>query len=265
LQLSFLRRWNPCKLKEIPAGKEILVLSFTSIRKRFSILPVCLEAIFQQSLLPDVIVLYVSELDKDAIPANVLDYCQRGLRIAYVKDLRSYTKFYYAAQEYPHAAIVTCDDDLIHPTHWLKELWQSYLQSPEYIHCHRAHTMKFLGSAFELYQKWHYESYGISGPNLDLFPTGNGGILYPPRIWDDALLDEKSFLALAPTADDVWLRLWSLYRKIPVRKVRANYRKFVEIQESQTVALHHTNWSGNTYDAQISAVWDHIHESTKKS
>jgi hypothetical protein len=39
----------------------------------------------------------------------------------------------------------------------------------------------------------------------DLFPTGVGGVLYPPGSLDPEVMNEGAALATCPSADDVWL------------------------------------------------------------
>ena len=54
------------------------------------------------------------------------------------------------------------------------------------------------------YNDWQWEKTSATASPLN-FPTGAGGVLYPPMVFDRRVLDQEGFRRLAPTADDLWL------------------------------------------------------------
>lgn len=235
--------------------KAELVVTFTSYTPRYPLLHICIQSLLKQSLKPNRILLYVAKEDHGKLPESILQLQKRGLDIRYVADLKSHKKYFFARQEFPQAFLITADDDLFYPRHWLKQLWESYNRNPNCIHCHRAHLLRMDSQGNWLpYRQWDYESQGISGPSLDLFPTGNGGVLYPPGFLPEGVLQLDDMMAYAPKADDVWLRLWTRKMGISVCKVKPYYTRFVEIPSSQTVSLNQTNYAEDANDPQIKAV-----------
>lgn len=235
-------------------GQELIV-TLTSYAPRYPMLHHCINSLLRQSLQPNRILLYVAKADQGHLPKSLLSLESRGLEIRYVPDLRSHKKYYFARQEFPNAILVTADDDLFYPQNWLKQLWISYLCNPQSIHCHRAHLLRMNDQGDWLpYRQWDYESQGITGPSLELFPTGNGGVLYPPGSLPEGVLRLDELMAYAPKVDDVWLRLWTRKMGITVCKVKPYYTRFVEIPSSQVVSLNQSNYSEDANDPQIAAV-----------
>lgn len=112
-----------------------------------------------------------------------------------------------------HSVIVTADDDMFYPKDWLKILYDSYQAEPQYIHCHRAHLMvKAPDGKLKKYRDWKLRSPGIQGPSPLLFPTGIGGVLYPPGFLHKEVFNEAVFMRICPTGDDIWLKAMSLLK-----------------------------------------------------
>jgi hypothetical protein len=79
-------------------------------------------------------------------------------------------------------------------------LVNDYLESPGII-AYRAHQPKLQKDALAPYASWTMNATSNEGV---LFPTGIGGVLYPPGCFLPLVTDETLFMELAPTADDVW-------------------------------------------------------------
>ena len=85
----------------------------------------------------------------------------------------------------------------------------------------------------------------------DIFPTGVGGVLYPPGSLSPAVLDKETFRALCPRADDLWL-YWMGRRAGSVYKKTGNRNNVPVILESnQAVALWLDNGGGRMNDRYI--------------
>ncbi len=191
--------------------KPMLVVSLTTIPQRISNVSITIESIFQQTLVPDKVILY---LDRDnfkqtELPSSLLKQIQRGLTVKYCDNIKSYKKLIYALQDYPNSVIITADDDTIYPPNWLKTLYDSYKGEPSAIHCHRAHWIKNNDGHISSYIDWPIDI-DYSQSSFNIFPTGCNGILYPPRILSKEVSNIKNFMQLAPTADDIWFKCMSL-------------------------------------------------------
>jgi hypothetical protein len=62
--------------------------------------------------------------------------------------------------------------------------------------------------ALALYWRWPRLRSGL--PRVDCFPIGKYGVLYPPGALHPDVADAERFLALAPTADDIWFKAMAL-------------------------------------------------------
>ena len=154
----------------------------------------------------------------------------------YRKDVGPHTKLVYALKEFPDAVIVTADDDTLYPRKWLQELYSAYLKNPDFIHCHRAHYMTFDDDGeLNPYLKWKWLSQGIIGPDRALFPTGVGGVLYPPGSLHPDAVNDRLFQKLCPRADDVWFKFMALVNGTECLKIRPYFKEFFTIDGSQEV------------------------------
>ncbi len=189
-----------------------IVISLTSYYKRFDVVHLTLEALLNQEYQPDKIILWLSQedIDKTPLPIKVLNLQKRGVDIRIVKEnIRSYKKLIYSLKEYPDSYIVTCDDDILYPSWFLK-----YLVATSNVHttCIVAYTCRILHltkhNIFKPYEFSNYVSY--AGPSLSLLPIGASGIMYPPHSLHQEVHNKEIFLKLAPMADDLWFKAMAL-------------------------------------------------------
>jgi hypothetical protein len=174
-----------------------LVVSLTSYHKRFPTLELTLRRILQQSIQPDETVLWLAEKDKERLSEGVLALQRCGLTIRITKDIRSYKKIIPALEHYPDSFIITLDDDIAYPLDTIEPLVVHYRSSTEIL-CRRAHKITYdaIGKLLP-YNQWQHETLDESGP--DLFPTGCGGTLYPPRTLSSEVLQEPYLARLRPS------------------------------------------------------------------
>jgi hypothetical protein len=242
-----------------------LIVSLTTIPERIGKVHLCIETLLRQSVQPDRVILWLSESNEpgrplvtdDALPSKLRRLQERGLEIRWCKDIRSYRKIIPTLRIFPEAIVVTSDDDVYYPRRWLEQLYGAYLKEPRLLHCHRAHLVKYDAEGRALpYLQWDLTAPGMVGPSTDLFPTGVGGVLYAPGHLHPEVLNEEVFLAICPTADDVWLKAMSLLNGVACRKVKPGAIAFVEIRIPHNPALSQHNVNANGNDVQIAHVAD---------
>ena len=229
---------------------EQLIVSLTSYIPRFGKLHLTLESLLNQAKKPDKICLWISKNEMTELPANVKRLTKRGVTILPCDDLRSYKKIVFAVQEYPDAIIVTADDDVIYPQNWLSTLYNAHLEDRTTIICHRAKLMI-------------YDQYGILNsynlwPKITtehkselVFPTGVGGVLYPPGSLSDQVTDTDSFMTLCPHNDDIWLKVMSLLTGRECRRINVFPKHLQEVEGTKEVSLYKINVLGGRNDTQI--------------
>jgi hypothetical protein len=214
----------------------------------------------RQSLKPDKIILWLSEkeIKSCSIPSSLKRLQKRGLEVRFVKEnLRSYKKIIYSLREYPDANIVTIDDDVYYPRYFLEKI---YNKKKHYSGCIVGYRCKYINKKNEYevgpYLSWpHVKKSEVA--SLGIFPTGNGGILYPPNSLNNEVFNKNIFLKLCPYGDDIWLKAMSLLQRTKVVQVFDEPKDFITIKDTQKEALHLINNSGpKLNDKQIKKVFD---------
>jgi hypothetical protein len=231
--------------------KEEIVVSLTSFTPRLNKLYIALGSIFNQSLQPDKVVLYLGDdVDPDQLPQSLLNYCKYGLEIRFVENLRSHKKYFYSLREFPEALVITVDDDLIYHKNMVKKLYSTHLQFPKCICAMRTHEIIYDDNHMPCkYSAWLKNSSRYDVPSDDLFFTSGAGTLFPPACFDDAAYDIEKIKRLCYTADDVWLNCMCRRRNVKIVNVKLDtYEKqLLKVMGTQEVALKHHNLydSGN--------------------
>ncbi len=238
-----------------------ITVSLTSFDKRIGDVFLCIESLLLQSLRPDRIVLWLSRANfpSGKVPMLLRGQERRGLEIVFMdEDLGPYKKFIYALEQYPDSLLITADDDILYPPDMVEQLYDAWLESPGQIHCHRAHYIRMNGDGRPAqYRNWPACQAGQAASRL-IFPTGVGGVLYPPGALDAEVTNRDQFMRLCPNADDIWLKAMSLRKDTLCSMVddpRYWKDRFLTIEGSQSHSLKKGNWrrdSGN--DQKLLAV-----------
>jgi hypothetical protein len=189
--------------------------------------PYAVMSILNQSVPPDRIVLYLAHGTK--IPERLKKLKRHGLEIRFCDDIKSYTKLIPALADFPDDILVTADDDICYDKEWLKLLKESYEKHPEKIHCHRAHEI-CLDENREIipYNEWRQSVRTIENARR-IFPTGVGGILYPPHSFTNEIMDIEKIKRLAPSGDDIWFWAMARHNKKEYKLVRDCIRTLNDI------------------------------------
>jgi hypothetical protein len=230
-----------------------VIVSLTSYAPRFATLAKTLKSLLDQEVQPDHVILWVAPDDYRKLPDDVMALERYGLTIQKCEDILSYKKLIPCLMKYPDSAIVTADDDLYYAPKWLGSILSAYDKSRPSIIATRAHLAK-LGPEGRLmpYSTWvldTHETADVSCREL-LFPTGNGGIFYPPHLLPEEVLDSSKFLKLCPRGDDLWFFWMAERAKIPHVRISARF-PMIPWQGSQDNGLYHDNLAGGGNDQQI--------------
>lgn len=195
-----------------------IIISLTSYPKRYPTLHLCLASIFNQSVRPNLVVLYIYEKDMYLLPSKVLEYQKKGLIIKAVKeDLKCHKKYFYAMQEYRENVLITVDDDVIYPFNLVEKLVESFQKFPTSLSAGRAHGMILNSDGSPIpYLDWEWESSCYNRPSFRLMATGVGGILYPPHCLTQETFNISAIQKYCLYQDDVWLKCMELLSGIPV-------------------------------------------------
>lgn len=239
------------------------IVSLTSFGPRVQTVHLSIESLLQQTVRPSRIILWLTEADfSSPLPQFLKWLVDRGVEIKSTPDdLRSYKKFYYTLQDNPSSVIITADDDVIYPRTFIEGLLRAHTLEPELVHCYRAHRLELNDtSGLKPYNSWP----AVVDPEegLDVFPTGNCGVLYPPGCFGPQVFDKELFLKLCPLADDVWLKANTLLTNTPCKVIPSglNWKdQFLTVPGSQQISLKSRNTKGaNLNDRQLQETFSHF-------
>lgn len=229
------------------------IVTLTSYGHRVDrVAPYAIHSLLEQTIVPDRIILWLAY--NTPVPPILKKLCDFGLEIKFCSDLKSYKKLIPALHEFPNDVLITADDDLFYPNNWFEQLKKAYLNDSSKIYVHRAHRILFdEENKLAPYSDWLF----CVEPAVDeafIFPTGAGGILYPPHSLHTLCTNKHMFLSIAPTADDVWF--WAMARLDGVKYsiIKDGYR-FVECVDPSDKGLWGRNRMGGN-DKQIESVID---------
>lgn len=237
-----------------------IIVSLTTFGKRIYDVHLTIESIMEQTMLPNRIILWLDySFQNRSLPRALQMLQQRGLEIMYCDDIRSYKKLIPTLNLCPNDAIITIDDDVIYEFDLLERLIYAYIENPSYIYCHRYHKMKFVDGKFMPYSKWDKVCSDMT-PDVFNFPTGVGGVLYPPHSLDSEVFNQKIFMDICPYADDVWFKAMSVKKGTLVKKVYSHSQlseDFLLNISVQDESLQIKNVDNCLNDKQLNAVLNH--------
>ena len=251
---SFVSRYSK---REVTKQKRTppLIVSLSSIPSRIATTHLAIETIFQQTLKPDRILLWLSdELSYKKLPYKLKRLEKRGLEIRFCKDIGPHTKYYYTLKENPNCVLILADDDMFYVNNCLKILWDAYQKDPSIIYGYYVHKIRQRSLInFESYTDWELNITNYQRASYFLFACNVGGVLYPPGSLPKETLQKEIFLKLCPKADDIWLKAMTILSRYPVKKVNnISFSVKNTIPYSQKIRLYSANKFYN--DTQIKNV-----------
>jgi FkbM family methyltransferase len=185
------------------------IVTLTSHGNRIgSTAPNAIWSIFQQSVLPDRIILWLAH--GETIPPKLQMLQAHGLEIRFCDDIGPYARLIPALREFPNDVLITADDDVHYPQNWFASLKAACRREPDKIWCHRAVEATDNGKTILPVQAWKKSSANAATPQGRLIPLSAGGVLFPPDALPPLAEDASKFLSLAPHCDDFWY--WAMGR-----------------------------------------------------
>jgi hypothetical protein len=200
------------------------VICMTTIDSRLVHLGQVIESLHKQECAPVQIRLYISTepylLDKGIQADNpyLLELMKFPLlSVKWVPNTGPYRKIFPFLEEHfsysmTHDKIfVTVDDDTIYPPDFLRGLLEQFRLN-DCVVAYRGREMTFVQGRIESYANW---GLGLPQTSLANLPTGKDGVLYSTRFFTRDFLRMEDALALAPTADDLWIKWHCALNGVP--------------------------------------------------
>ncbi len=237
-----------------------LYVTLTSYPPRFPDLGKTLRSLLDQNMPADAVQLWIAHDDLSALPDDVRALEEAGLEIKPCDDLRSYKKLIPALKENPDCFYVTADDDVYYPPEWLAGLVATAKKYPGHVIATRSH-MAHRDEAGMLAPYATWELAASQTQNRDdgrvLFPTGVGGILYPPSCFADEVLNQELFMKLCPRGDDIWF-FWMARKAGTQHRRTHDHFDIIDWPDTQDIALAAQNLYSDGNDSQIRAMETHF-------
>lgn len=235
-----------------------LVVSLTSYKARFPTLHLTLKCLINQTIAPDRLILWIAHEEMALLPEKVRELDGNGLEIRACEDIRSYKKIIPTLRELPDWFIVTADDDIYYKPDWLSSLIAAWDGSMNTVVAHRAHKIRFDQNGRPTdYSKWDWECRESKDSDGLIFPTGCGGVLYPPRSFASEAVKEEKFTTLCPDADDIWL-YWMSALAGKRAKISGYTMELIAWPSSQEKTLWHENILDNGNNKNITSMLLHF-------
>lgn len=230
-----------------------VIVSLTSYPPRFGTLHLTLKSLLSQLHVADRIILWIARGDMAALPPAVTGLRAAGLEIIACDDLKSYKKMIPLLQQGCNAPIVIADDDVHYWPDWLGQLVQARDPGKLEVIAHRMHRVKLDASGLPVpYNEWEFETTDRTSSRLN-FPTGIGGVLYPPNVFKPEVLNVEAFTTHCPRGDDIWF--WWMARANGATFRRVPHQQEIHCWEgTQEVALWKDNLGAMMNDNQIRAM-----------
>ncbi|MDA0349740.1 MAG: hypothetical protein O3C43_21940 [Verrucomicrobia bacterium] len=232
------------------------VVSLTTHSVRIHFAHLAIESIALGTLKPRKIILWLSDTEANqSLPPTLQRLAVRGLEIKLTKDLGPHTKYYpyIEAETQFTEPLVTADDDVFYPPHWLETLVEAHQKNPSIIHCFRARRMRLNRYHFEPYRIWDIAT--TSEPSHLNFITAVHGVIYPPEFLKSVKAREKAFKNNCPKADDIWLTYLAFREGYKVAQVISTSVEFPLIRGTQGEKLYDENVLQGGNQIQLSATF----------
>jgi glycosyltransferase involved in cell wall biosynthesis len=242
------------------------IVSLTSFPARIRSVDCVVRSILRQSVKPRQIYLYLGSDEFPSIsylPSQLQELEGDSFSIIFVNSTHhSYDKYIHLPKQDGDVCII--DDDVIYKPTMLELLLASRQKHKHEVIANRAHQIRLSedGRSVAPYKTWKQEVV-CEEPSYDLLPTGAGGVLYPGSVLtSEEARNKELLLAIAPYADDIWLKVVSLIHGRRVVTTNACSEKggwYMEYTPTMKEgALHSVNVDRGLNDMQIKLSLDYL-------
>ena len=184
------------------------IISFTTIPSRIEHIKPMVDSILNQSIKADEIILWVANSYK-RIESNAeieIPYFikQSNISVKYCTDVGPFTKLYYSLKQEWHnkdTIIVTVDDDVFYPRHWLKKLLRQANKTPEKAIGYRG---RILNDKLDYNSSTKVTNAPMFRPiKVDII-TGTWGALYRVKFFNEGIFN-MDLIQANFMVDDIWI------------------------------------------------------------
>lgn len=235
-----------------------VIISLTSIPTRLTTLHLTIRSLLNQDIRPLKIVLWLHKSLEGALPKKLESLKNECFQI-YFSDLTcSHRKLVHTLDQFPNTTIVTCDDDMMYRSNWLRLLYNEHTTNPNAIIANQTRYIRYsMDGELLSYKKWVFTN-DIDFNEKAIIPIGAEGVLYPPNSLAKETTNAELFLKLTPKADDLWFKAMSIKNKTPSKQAKIKATSPVPIIGSQKESLKKGNIGSDKNKAQWLAVTEYF-------
>ncbi len=267
------RRQEDARIKNVQAAnaaaraqkRSDFVVALTSFPARIPTLVFMMRSILEQTVEPSEVHLFLGRdevRNENWLPGELRALQERGLVLRFVdKTCHQYDKILHAGDLNDDRPYIIVDDDVIYPPHALEVILEGHERYPNAVIGNRCHWMDVEPNGdVGPYDNWIRQS-RTEAPSMRLMPTGAGGVLYPPGFLSDPLArDVSQIMAVAPYADDVWLKTLALSRGMPTFATKLShesdwYHRYTPTMMHGTLMATNVNAGLNDIQVQRCVAW----------
>ena len=239
------------------------IVSLTSIPQRYKLLTNVIASLINQSTRPSKVYLWIKTGTKHLLPKKLDRLIELGLCIEEVEDLGPHTKLIPALEKLPNLHIITADDDLIYPYHWLENLFDEHKRhNPEGITCYSARYINAFeqkgANSLRPYKQWPRIGSTIRpDQQAHALPLGYTGVVYAPNCFNSEVFNKAAFKKLCPRADDLWFKAMAIHSGTTIYKTAKNFGNEIYVPFSQQFGLKKNNVSSDGNVEQMLDLLNH--------
>ena len=227
---------NDTKKEKIP-----VIISLTSIPSRLPTLHLTIKSLMNQDIRPKKIILWLHHSLKHSIPPKISRLESEFFQLNYTDLTCSHRKLVHSLPLFPNDIIITCDDDMMYRSNWLRLLYLEHLEQPENIIANQTRYIQYSDTGEVLpYKEWIHHKNEAFNPKA-VIPIGAEGVLYPPNTLSDQTTNTNLFLKLTPKADDLWFKGMALLKGTNAVTARKKAKTPIPIMGSQKYSLKKSN------------------------
>lgn len=218
-----------------------LTFTLTSFPARIDTVQYTLRTLFDQSMKPDRVVLWLAaeEFEGVEMPDSIKEFQKIGLEVRFCENMFGHKRYYKLIEEQKdNELIVMFDDDILFPKYLVERLYTTWENFPDCVICERGQVLTFNGDKVLNPGRWSSISkVGIQSPSYRLLASPGGGCLFPPKALYKDANNTEIIKKYAFKTGDIWLMFMTVQNDVKVVRTHRYHRTFIQYEDQQSVQL----------------------------
>lgn len=219
-----------------------LTFTLTTFPDRIDSVQYTLRSIFNQSMKPDRVVLWLAkeEFEGRELPESIKEFQKIGLEVRFCENMFGHKRYYQLIPEQKdNELIVMFDDDILFPRHLVTRLYETWKNNPDCVVCDRGQVFE-LNPDGEVLNPGRWSSIspvGVKKPSFRVLASPGGGCLIPPNALYKDACNTELIKKYAIKTGDIWLMFMAVQNDTKIIRSYRYHRTFILSEKEQTVQL----------------------------